>query len=219
MHIDILTIFPEMFSGPLSESIVSRARSEGIVTISIHDLRKWSTDKHHSVDDRPYGGGPGMVMLVEPIALALKDLTAHCSPSTVHCVLTSARGTSFNQQKAQELAKLDHLILIAGHYEGVDQRVADHLADEEISIGNYVLTGGELPAMVITDAVVRLLPGALGDPESAVEESHATPGYVEYPQYTRPEVYRGWAVPKVLLSGNHAEIRSWHQKKTVKQPK
>lgn len=213
MTIDILTIFPNMFTGPLSESILKRAQSNGQVSIRVHDLRQWTTDSHHTTDDRPYGGGPGMVMLVEPIDKALKQLMA--GNSGVKTILTSAAGRTFSQQKAIELSQLDHLIIIAGHYEGVDQRVEDNLIDESISIGDYVLTGGEIPAMVITDAIVRLIPGVLGDPESIVDESHSQPGYKEYPHYTRPEDYHGWKVPDVLLSGNHAAIAKWrkqHQK-------
>lgn len=205
MHIDILTIFPGICSGPLSESIMKRAVEGGHVTIDVHDLRKWTTDKHHTTDDRPYGGGPGMVMMVEPIDKALRELkTSHS-----HTILLSAKGETFTQQKAQKLVNNKHLILIAGHYEGVDQRVVDHLIDEEISIGNYVLTGGELPALVLTDALVRLIPGVLGEQESLSEESHTTTGYLEYPHYTRPENYNGWKVPEILLGGHHAEIKKW----------
>jgi tRNA (guanine37-N1)-methyltransferase len=211
MTIDILTIFPHMFTGPLTESIIKRAQASGIIKINIHDLRKWSVDIHHTTDDRPYGGGPGMVMLVEPIDKALNDLRQ----DKTKIILTAASGKKFNQQIANKYSKLDHLIIIAGHYEGVDQRVEDNLVDESISIGDYVLTGGELPAMVITDAITRLLPEAVGDPESIIDESHSQLGYKEYPHYTRPENYNGWEVPKVLLSGNHAAIAAWrkqHQK-------
>ena len=204
MHIDILTLFPEMFTGPFDNSIIKRAQDQNLVKIAIHDLRTWTSDPHHTADDRPYGGGPGMVMLVEPIDKALSELKQKS-----RVILTSPRGTPFTQTKAQELSTLDHLIFIAGHYEGVDQRVEDHLVDESLSIGDYVLTGGELPAMVMIDAIVRLLPGALGDPTSTQEESHSQPGYLEYPHYTRPEEYRSWPVPKVLLSGDHAAIAKW----------
>lgn len=219
MQIDILTIFPAMFNGPFSESIIKRAQEKQAIAINIHDLRKWATDPHHTTDDRPYGGGPGMVMLVEPIDKAIKDLTAVVLP--LHkgesegvnrkIIVTAANGDEFTQQKAQAYVQLDQLIIIAGHYEGIDQRVIDHLADESISIGDYVLTGGELPAMVITDAITRLLPGVLGDPESIVDESHSQPGYREYPHYSRPEKYRDWSVPDVLLSGNHASISAWRK--------
>ncbi len=222
MQIDILTIFPDMFQGPFSESIIKRAQEKELITITVHDLRQWTTDPHHSTDDRPYGGGPGMVMLVEPIDKALHAIKRPASPEggpnyQTKVVVTAASGKSFTQAKAQEFKTLDQLIIIAGHYEGIDQRVIDHLADESISIGNYVLTGGELPAMVITDAITRLIPGVLGDPNSIVEESHSQEGYLEYPQYTRPEKYRDWEVPKILLSGNHADIAQWRRQQS-KQP-
>lgn len=207
MIIDILTLFPKMFDGPLTESIIKRAQVNQLVTIRIHDLRQWTKDLHHTTDDRPYGGGPGMVMLVEPIDKALQSLKT----SDSKIILTAASGTTFTQAKAVEYSKLKHLIIIAGHYEGVDQRVADHLVDESISVGDYVLTGGELPAMIISDTVTRLLPGVLGDPASIVEESHSQPGYKEYPHYSRPESYNGWDVPKILLSGDHAVIAKWRQ--------
>lgn len=205
-----------MFKGPFNESIIKRALDQGLVTIKVHDLRQWSVDAHHSVDDQPYGGGPGMVMLVEPIDRALIDLNQSSVIRTLSSkiVLTSAKGKLFDQQKAQALSKFDRLVFIAGHYEGVDQRVADHLVDEQLSIGNYVLTGGELPVMVMIDSIARLLPGVLGEPDSLTEESHNQPGYLEYPHYTRPEVYQGWSVPKVLLSGHHAQIQKWRQEKS-----
>jgi tRNA (guanine37-N1)-methyltransferase len=207
MIIDIITIFPDMFTGPMTESIIKRAQFQNIVSIRIHDLRQWTDLPHHTTDDRPYGGGPGMVMMVEPIDKALKSLKTPESKT----ILTAASGTTFTQSKAGEFSQLQHLIIIAGHYEGVDQRVEDNLVDESISIGDYVLTGGELPAMVITDAITRLLPGVVGDPQSIIDESHSQAGYKEYPHYTRPEKYHGWEVPKVLLSGNHAAIESWRK--------
>lgn len=213
MRIDIITIFPDMFAGPFADSMIKRAQKKGLVNIAINDLRRFSSDSHQSVDDRPYGGGPGMVMLVEPIDKALAELK---TPSS-HIILTSAKGQPFTQKRAQELSTLEHLIIIAGHYEGVDQRVADHLVDEEISIGDYVLTGGELPAMVIADAAIRLIPGVLGDHESLAEESHTKEGYLEYPHYTRPENYKGWQVPDILLSGNHAKINAWRQEKSTRK--
>jgi tRNA (guanine37-N1)-methyltransferase len=205
MKIDILTLFPDMFKGPFDASIVKRARDGGIAEISVHDLRSWGDGERRNVDDRPYSGGPGMVIRVDIIDKALKDLRKKGS----RVILLDATGEKYTQSKAQELSKLDHIILIAGHYEGVDHRVHEHLADEVISIGDYVLTGGEIPAMVIVDSVVRLIPGTLGKDESSIDESHKEPGYLEYPQYTRPEEYNGWSVPKVLLSGNHAEIEKW----------
>ncbi len=209
MQIDILTIFPNMFDSPFSESIIKRAQQKQAITINVHDLRQWTTDAHHTTDDRPYGGGPGMVMLVEPIDKAVQQLKLQ--NKNIKVIVTAASGTPFTQSKAQDYKELDQLIIIAGHYEGIDQRVIDHLADESISIGNYVLTGGELPAMVITDAVTRLIPGVLGDPESIVDESHSEEGYLEYPHYTRPEDYQGWKVPDILLSGNHAAIATWRR--------
>jgi tRNA (guanine37-N1)-methyltransferase len=212
MKIDILTLFPKMFEGPFNESILRRAQDKSLVEINIHDLRKWGLDDRRTVDDRPYGGGPGMIMRVDVVDAALKSLvTNHQSPIT-KVILLDATGEKFTQQKALQLSKVEHLILIAGHYEGVDHRIHEHLVDEVISIGDYILTGGEIPAMVIIDSVVRLISGVVGKEASIVEESHSKPGYLEYPQYTRPEKYKGWKVPKVLLSGNHKEIKKWRDK-------
>lgn len=212
MRIDIITTLPAMFVGPLSESILKRAQDKNIVQIKVHDLRQWSTDKHRSTDDHPYGGGPGMVMMVEPIDMALKVLGAKRGTPKQKIILTSAKGSLFTQQIAQSWSKeLDRIVIICGHYEGVDERVALNLVDEELRIGNYVLTGGELASMVMTDAVVRLFPGVLGDDESSINESHTTPGYLEYPQYTRPENYNSWEVPKVLVQGNHKAIEDWRK--------
>jgi len=211
MKIDIVTIFPEMFASTFAESMVKRAVDEKIVEITIHDLRDWTEDKHRSVDDRPYGGGAGMVLKIEPIDKTIQSLKIKSQKSNIKIALMSAKGEAYTQQKARKYAKLDQLILVAGHYEGVDERVVERVVDEEIRIGDYVLTGGELPAMVVVDSVVRLLPGVLGNEESAKDESHAKPGYLEYPQYTRPEEYKGWRVPEVLLSGNHAEIEKWRK--------
>lgn len=212
MHIDVITTLPAMFTGPLSESILKRAVDRNIMEIKIHDLRQWTTDKHRTTDDYPYGGGPGMIMIVEPIDVALKALGAKKNTPKQKIVLTSAKGTLFTQQIAQSWSKeLDRIVFICGHYEGIDERVALNLVDEEMRIGNYVLTGGELASMVMTDAVVRLLPGVLGDDESSTNESHKTPGYFEYPQFTRPEHYKGWEVPKVLLGGNHKAIEDWRK--------
>jgi len=206
MKIDILTLFPDMFNGPLTESIMWRAQDKDFVKIEIHDLRRWAIDERGSVDDKPYGGGAGMIIRVDVIDKALEKLRTKDSK----VILLDARGEKFTQKKAQNLATSKHLILICGHYEGVDHRIAENLVDEVISIGDYVLTGGEIPAMVLTDAVVRLIPGVIKE-ESLKEESHSTKNVLEYPQYTRPEVYRGWKVPKVLLSGNHAEIEEWRK--------
>lgn len=212
MKIDILTIFPEMFA-PLTESIMGRAQSKGLIEVKIHNLRDWSTDKHHSVDASPYGGGPGMVMRVDVIDKAVKDLKEDSSTTlgmtTTRVVLLDTKGKIYNQQHAEALKMEEHLILIAGHYEGLDHRVHEHIADEVISIGEYVLTGGEIPAMIVVDSIVRLIPGVLGNEESLREESYQELGKTEYPQYTRPEIYNGWEVPKVLLSGNHAQIKKW----------
>jgi len=226
MKIDILTIFPDMFKGPFDESILRRAQDKLLVKIKIHNLRDWTEDKHKSVDGRPYGGGPGMILRVDVVDRAIKNIKSQTSNSKqiqnlksqkTKVILLSAKGKKYNQQKVQEFSKLDHLILVCGHYEGVDQRIADYLVDEVVSVGDYVLTGGELPAMVVVDSVVRLLPGVLGDKSSLKEESHTKPGYVEYPQYTRPEEYKDWKVPEILLSGNHAEIEKWRQEKAKKK--
>lgn len=205
MKIDILTLFPNMFEGPFRESIIKRAQDKNLAEIKIHDLRKWGLDDRRTVDDRPYGGGPGMIMRVDVLDTAIKELKTKNSK----VILLDATGERFTQQKAVDLSKMKHLILIAGHYEGVDHRVHEHLVDKIISIGDYVLTGGEIPAMVIIDTIVRLIPGVVGKEESIVEESHSKPGYKEYPQYTRPDNYKGWKVPEVLLSGNHKEIKNW----------
>ena len=208
MKIDILTIFPEMFT-PLTESIIKRAQEKGLVEIKVHNLRDWSTDKHHSVDASPYGGGPGMVMRVDVIDRAVTDLKKNSPKARV--ILLDTKGKIYNQQKAEELKDGKHLIFIAGHYEGIDQRVHEHIADEVISIGSYVLTGGELPVMVVVDSIVRLIPGVLGSEESLLEESYQEEGKIEYPQYTRPEEYKGWQVPEVLLSGDHKKISEWRK--------
>ena len=217
MKIDILTLFPEMFKGPFDESIVKRAREKSLVEVKIHDLRKWGLDDRRTVDDRPYGGGVGMVMRVDVIDNAITQLKSKIQnpKSKTRVVLLDATGKTYTQEKARQLAKIEHLILIAGHYEGVDHRVHEHLVDEVISIGDYVLTGGEIPAMVIVDSVVRLIPGAVGKEESIKDESHSTPGYLEYPQYTRPEEHKGWRVPKVLLSGNHKDIEKWRKESST----
>lgn len=209
MKIDILTIFPGMFEGVFEESILKRAKKNNLVEIKIHNLRDWAEDKHKSVDAPPYGGGPGMIMRVEVIDRAVKQLKLKGKSKVV---LLDTRGEIYSQKKARELSGLEQLILIAGHYEGVDQRVHEQIADEVISIGKFVLTGGELPAMMVVDSVVRLLPGVLGNPESLAEESFSTAEEkVEYPQYTRPEEYKGWKVPEVLLSGDHKKIKDWRR--------
>jgi tRNA (guanine37-N1)-methyltransferase len=204
MKIAVLTLFPGMFAGPLDESIVKRAREAGLLELTLHNLRDYAHDRHRTVDDRPFGGGPGMLLKPEPLFEAVEKLARQ----TTRVILLSPSGRTFNQAIARELAQLDDLLLISGHYEGFDERVREQLADDELSIGDYVLTNGALPAMVIIDAVTRLLPGALGDDTSSHEESFSH-GLLEYPHYTRPADFRGMKVPEVLLSGNHAEIAKW----------
>lgn len=214
MRIDILTIFPQMFQGPLQESIIKRAVARGLVRINLVDIRAFSADKHRSVDAYPYGGGPGMVMRPEPVFAACESLMPLAEPHRI--ILLSPSGFLFDQAKARELAALAHLVLICGRYEGVDERVGRYLAEEELSIGDYVLSGGELAALVVVDAVVRLLPGALGEPNSVTEESFSE-ALLEYPQYTRPRDFRGYTVPEVLLSGNHEAIRRWRRKEALRR--
>lgn len=217
MRFDILTLFPEMFQGPLSSGLFQRAVSRGLVTVNLYNIRDYTHDRHHTVDDYPYGGGAGMVLKPEPIFEAMDSLRSGMSPeqaATLPVILLTPQGRLFSQQVAGELSRYTHLALICGRYEGVDERVREHLVTDEISIGDYVLGGGELAAMVIVDAVVRLLPGVLGSEESALDESHAT-GLLEYPQYTRPPVYRDWPVPEVLLSGNHAQIAGWRREQAI----
>ncbi len=209
IHFDVLTLFPEMFSSFLSVSIIKRAHEKGLVSTSILDYRQWSTDKHQTVDDTPYGGGGGMVLKPEPLFYAIDDLLAE-SEERPPIILMTPQGEPFTQKKAEELAKHPHLILICGHYEGYDERIRQYLVTEEISIGDYVLTGGELPAMVVMDSIIRLIPGVLGNQRSAVEDSFAT-GLLEYPQYTRPAEFRGMKVPEVLLSGHHQRIEEWRR--------
>jgi len=204
MRIDVLTLFPPMFAGPLDESIIKRARETGRLDLKIHNLRDYAHDRHKTVDDRPFGGGPGMLLKPEPIFEAVEDL----GRESTRVILFSPAGRTFNQAIACELAGQEHLLLISGHYEGFDERVREQLADDELSIGDYVLTNGGLPAMVVIDAVVRLLPGVLGDQQSAQDDSFSH-GLLEHPQYTRPAEFRGMKVPEVLLSGNHAEIAQW----------
>ena len=204
MKIDVLTLFPAMFAGPLDESIIKRAREAGRLDLAIHNLRDYAHDRHKTVDDRPFGGGPGMLLKPEPIFEAVESLAREGT----RVILLSPAGRQFNQAMAQELSLVEHLLFVSGHYEGFDERVRQKLAHDELSIGDYVLTNGALPVMVVIDAVTRLLPGVLGDAESAQEESFSE-GLLEYPQYTRPADFRGMKVPEVLLSGNHAEIARW----------
>lgn len=215
MRIDVLTLFPEMFQIPFNVSIVKRAIDNGLVEIKAHNIRDYTHDKHHVVDDSPYGGGPGMVLKPEPIFEAAEAVKSEIQPEgKLPVVLLTPQGRLFSQPVARELSRYSHLMFICGHYEGVDERVCEHLITDEISIGDYVLSGGELAAMVVIDAVVRQVPGVLGSEDSVIDDSHAT-GLLEYPQYTRPPVFRGWAVPEVLLSGNHTEIAKWHREQAI----
>jgi len=204
MKIDVLTLFPAMFAGPLDESIIKRAREAGRLDLALHNLRDYAHDRHKTVDDRPFGGGPGMLLKPEPIFEAVESLAREGT----RVILLSPAGRSFNQAIARELAGLEHLLMVSGHYEGFDERVREQLADDELSIGDYVLTNGALPVMVIIDAITRLLPGVLGDEDSARDDSFSQ-GLLEHPQFTRPAEFRGMKVPEVLLSGNHAEIARW----------
>jgi tRNA (guanine37-N1)-methyltransferase len=206
LRFSIFTLFPEMFGGPFGESIIRRAIDARLVDIALYDIRNWTYDRHRTADDRPYGGGAGMVLMAPPI---VEGVEATLGQTRARVLITSAGGRAFDQQFAQELSSVTEIVLICGHYEGIDERVTELLEAEEVSIGNYVLTGGELPAMVIVDAVTRLIPGVIDD-ASIAEESHQK-GLVEYPHYTRPAEYRGMAVPPVLLSGHHAEIAAWRR--------
>ena len=209
MRIDVITLFPEILSGPLNASILGRAQRGGQAEIVLHQLRDYATDKHHTVDDKPYGGGPGMLLKCEPIFAAVQDVQSKSSkPGRV--ILLSPRGARFNQAKARELASLDRVVFICGHYEGIDERVREHLVEEELSIGDFILTNGALSALVVIDAVVRLLPNVVGNEASTQSESFsAVRPWLEGPQYTRPEEFRGWRVPEILLSGHHGKIQEW----------
>ena len=216
MRIDIVTLFPEICRAPLSESIMKRAQENRIVDLHIHNLRDWTTDKHHVVDDAPFGGGQGMVMKPEPIFAAVEDLKSQIANRKSKILLMSPAGRRFDQQMAQQLSQETHLIIISGHYEGVDHRVIEHLIDLEISIGDYVLTNGAIAAVVLVDSIVRLLPGTLGHEQSAADDSFSN-GLFKAPQYTRPADFRSWKVPEVLLSGNHAEIAKWRKEQAIKR--
>ena len=217
MRFDVLTTFPEMFDCVLGASILKRAQEAGVVTLAVHDLRKWTTDKHQTTDDAPYGGGAGMVMKPEPFFAAVGELRCHAQTGcSEEVVLLTPQGRQFTQDLARELSAKDHLILLCGHYEGVDERVREQLATLQLSIGDYVLTGGELPAMVVVDAVTRLLPGALGAEDGAESDSFAD-GLLEYPHYTRPVDFHGWKVPDILLSGHHEQIRRWRRKESLRR--
>ncbi|MBV9887227.1 MAG: tRNA (guanosine(37)-N1)-methyltransferase TrmD [Acidobacteria bacterium] len=247
MRFDLVTIFPEFFAGPLQHGIVRRAQETGLISVNVQDLREFTKDRHRTVDDRPFGGGEGMVLKPEPLFQAVEKLLGHSvgdagsnggsrEPGTA-IVLMSAAGKLFRQETARRYAKLDRVIFICGRYEGVDERVAEHLADEEVSVGDFVLSGGELPAAMILDAVTRLLPGALGNEDSSVNESFAESGderteggaspaptksrglLLDFPHYTRPAEFRGWSVPEVLIGGNHAEVAKWRRAAAVEKTK
>jgi tRNA (guanine37-N1)-methyltransferase len=219
MEFDVFTLLPEVFSPYLESSILQRARQRGLIDVRIHNIRDWTTDKHHVTDDEPYGGGGGMVMKVEPLFAAVESI---CGPfesaagAGFPIILMTPQGRPFSQRIAQELARQPRLALVCGRYEGVDERVREHLVTDEISIGDYVLTGGELPALIIIDAVARLQPGVLGDPDGAFDDSHAA-GLLEYPHYTRPPEFRGWRVPDVLLSGDHGKIEKWRREQSLRR--
>ena len=213
MRVDIITLFPSMFKNPFNESMIKRAKEKGILKIKLHDLRQFTHNKHRTVDDAPYGGGAGMVMKPRPLFETMEKIKEEIDSSS-RVILLSPQGRPLNQEKVKELAKERVLIFICGHYEGVDERVREHLVDEEISLGDYVLTGGELAAMVVVDAVARMLPGVLGSEDSAREDSFYK-GLLDYPQYTRPSDFRGWKVPSVLLSGNHQKVKEWRRKKML----
>ena len=214
MRIDILTLFPQIFESVFNYSIIGRAKVCGLIDIRLYDIRAFTHDKHHIVDDYPFGGGPGMVLKPEPIFESVEFITRDADMPTIPTILLSPQGRLFNQEIAHHIAEYKHIILICGRYEGVDERVAEHLATDEISIGDYVLGGGEVAAMVLIDCIARLLPGVIGSEESIHDDSH-TGGLLEYPQYTRPAQYRNWNVPPVLLSGNHAEIALWRRQQSL----
>lgn len=215
MKIDIITLFPEMFKGPFSESIVKRAQEKNLLKIKIHNLRKWTKDKHKTVDNHSFGGGVGMVLMIEPIYKAIKELKEKESK----VILLTPQGKVLKQKRAEKLSKEKHLIFICGHYEGVDERIREKLVDEEISIGDYILTGGELPAMVVIDNITRLIPKVLNKEEASQIESFSFKGLLEYPQYTRPSNFKGWKVPEILLSGNHKKIEEWREKEALEKTK
>jgi tRNA (guanine37-N1)-methyltransferase len=227
IHFDVFTLFPEMFQGPLETSILKRAREGGNLSVALHDIREYATDKHHVTDEPPYGGGGGMVMKAEPIFNAVESVLAGSEPAqeatgqtlagrSVPVILLTPQGRLFTQEIAEALSSQLRIVLICGRYEGVDERVRQHLATDEISIGDYVLTGGELAAMVIIDAVTRQVPSVLGDPTAAVEDSHAR-GLLEGPHYTRPRVFRGWEVPEILLSGDHGAVARWRREQALRR--
>ena len=218
MQIDVLTLFPEMFDGPLNASIVKRAQEAGLTSIAVHNIRDWAPGKHRQCDDTPYGGGGGMVMKPGPIFYAVEAVLSIEPGAAAPCpiILMTPQGRPLTQAVARELAQHERLVLVCGRYEGVDERVREHLVTDQISIGDYVLSGGELAAMVVVDAVTRLQPGALGDPEATQHDSHST-GLLEYPHYTRPASFRGWTVPEPLLSGHHANLARWRRQASLRR--
>ncbi|GIP56575.1 tRNA (guanosine(37)-N1)-methyltransferase TrmD [Paenibacillus sp. FSL W8-0186] len=218
MRVDVLTLFPEMFTGVFGTSILGKAQDKGIVSLNPVNFRDYAGNKHGTVDDTPYGGGGGMVLKPDPIFRAVEDLLSGkpANAPAPRIILMCPQGESFTQRKAEELAEEEHLIFICGHYEGYDERIREHLVTDELSVGDYVLTGGELPAMVVVDSVVRLLPGVLGNETSAVTDSFST-GLLEYPHYTRPVEFRGWKVPDILLSGHHANVADWRRKEALRR--
>lgn len=215
MRIDIISLFPDMFTGPLGHSILKRAQDNNLIAVHVTNPRDFTYDKHHIVDDYPFGGGSGMVMKPEPIFRAIENVVTAANSSNRRVVLMCPGGQPFNQAKARELACYEQLVLVCGHYEGIDDRIRQHVVDEAVSIGDYVLTGGELPAMIITDAVARMIPGVLGAEDGAQHDSFYN-GFLEYPQYTRPREFNGWEVPEVLLSGDHAKIETWRRKESLR---
>ena len=220
MEFDVFTLLPEVFPPYLESSILQRAAQRGLIEVRVHNIRDWATEKHHVTDDEPYGGGGGMVMKVEPVFTAVESVLGPLAPqeegSGCPVILLTPQGRVFNQDIAMELVRQPRLALICGRYEGFDERIREHLVTDQISIGDYVLTGGELPALVLIDAVARLLPGVLGDPNGAFNDSHAS-GLLEYPHYTRPPEFHGWGVPEILLSGNHANIAAWRREQSLRR--
>jgi tRNA (guanine37-N1)-methyltransferase len=212
MRFDVFTLFPEVFTPYLEASILARARQNNLIEVQLHNIRDWTTDKHHTTDDAPYGGGGGMVMKCEPAFAAVEEILGN--PPSCPLILLSPQGKTFNHKMAIQLASLPRLGLFCGHYEGIDERIREHLVTDEISVGDFVLTGGELPALTLIDAITRFLPGALGSPAGALDDSFAS-GFLEYPHFTRPEKFRGWDVPEVLLKGNHAEIKKWRREQAL----
>jgi tRNA (guanine37-N1)-methyltransferase len=219
MEFDVFTLLPEVFPPYLESSIIQRARQRGLIDVRVHNIRDWATDKHHVTDDEPYGGGGGMVMKVEPVFAAVESVLGPILPESASgcpVILLTPQGRVFNQVVARELVQHPRLALICGRYEGVDERIREHLVTDQISIGDYVLTGGELPALILIDALSRLLPGVLGDPDGPFDDSHAS-GLLEYPHYTRPPEFRGWGVPETLISGNHAKIEKWRREQSLRR--